>query len=152
MATIRISAERIIDAPADTVYALLADYRHGHPLILPPSFSNFMVLEGGVGAGTRIHFTLTLAGRASQTAGRVTEPEPGRVLTEHYDETGSLTTFTADPLGDAKCRLRIDSNLGASSGLRGLVERLVVPRLLPKIYQQELSLVQQIAPTWSPID
>ena len=50
MARIRVSAERTIPALVEAVYALLADYREGHPSILPPAFSDFAVLEGGEGS------------------------------------------------------------------------------------------------------
>ncbi len=52
MPLLHASAERTIPAPAAAVYALLADYRDGHPRILPPAFSDLTVLQGGIGAGT----------------------------------------------------------------------------------------------------
>jgi hypothetical protein len=51
VAPIRVSAERLIPAPAPRVDALLADYRVGHPSILPPAFSDFTVLTGGRAPG-----------------------------------------------------------------------------------------------------
>jgi uncharacterized protein YndB with AHSA1/START domain len=74
MTRVHISAERTIPAPAAEVYALLADYRDGHPRILPPAFSNFAVLEGGIGAGTRIRFTLTVGGRPQRSNLASTNP------------------------------------------------------------------------------
>jgi len=38
MARIVVSAEGIVDAPADTVYRYLADMREHHPRFLPPAF------------------------------------------------------------------------------------------------------------------
>ena len=63
MPPLHASAERTVPAPAAAVYALLADYRDGHPRILPPAFSDLMVLQGGIGAGTIIRFSLKFAGR-----------------------------------------------------------------------------------------
>src|SRR5687768_1410472 len=43
----RIEAEAVIDAPAAVAYAIIADYREGHPHILPrPPFVSLDVEEG----------------------------------------------------------------------------------------------------------
>ena len=71
MPPLHVSAERTVPAPAAAVYALLADYRAGHPRILPPAFSDLTVLQGGTGAGTVIRFALRLAGRKQEVEARV---------------------------------------------------------------------------------
>lgn len=144
MRPVRASAERMIPSPAEAVYALLADYREGHPSILPPAFSDFTVLTGGRGAGIRIRFTLTLAGRTQEAEGLVAEPEPGRVLTETYTGIGSVTTFTVDPMGDAS-RLCIETTWKHRPGIAGVFERFIVPRLLKPLYRDELDLIEQWA-------
>ena len=144
MPRVHTSAERTIPAPADAVYALLADYHEGHPSILPPAFSNFAVLEGGTGAGTRIRFTLTLGGRAQEAEGLVAEPEPGRVLTETYMGNGSVTTFTVDPEGHGS-RLRIETSWESRPGLAGFFERMIAPRALQRLYRDELDLIERWA-------
>ena len=144
MARVRIAAERVIPAPAEAVYALLADYRDGHPNILPPAFSDFAVLEGGKGAGTRIRFRLSLGGRSRETEALVAEPESGRVLTERYPQNDMVTTFTVDPMGDAS-RLRIETSWESRPGLAGFVERLLAPRLLGRLYREEFDLIERWA-------
>ncbi len=144
MARVLVSAESVIPAPAKAVYDLLADYHEGHPSILPPAFSDFTVLEGGTGAGTRIRFTLTLGRRTQETEGIVAEPEPGRVLTETYPPSNMVTTFTVDPAGDGS-RLRIESEWESRPGIAGFFERLIAPRLLQPLYREELDLIEQWA-------
>src|SRR5918911_69380 len=82
MAAVRVVAERSMDAPADVVYRCIANYREHHRPggFLPPSFSDFSIERGGVGAGTVISFTMTLGGRTREMTQTVSEPEPGRVL------------------------------------------------------------------------
>ena len=143
MATARIIAERRIRAPAPALYALLADYQHGHPTILPPAFRDFTVLEGGIGAGTRVRFDLRLAGRTRPMAAVVTEPAPGRVLRETYGGD-SVTSFTVEPDG-AGSRLRIETTWPTRGGITGLVERFLVRRLLAPLYKQELDLIERWA-------
>jgi len=51
-----VSASALIPAPAQKVCDLIADYRDGHPRILPkPYFVSMEVEQGGYGAGTVIH-------------------------------------------------------------------------------------------------
>ena len=63
MAKIVVSAERVVDAPADAVYRYVSDMRDHHPHYLPPAFSDFQVESGGVGAGTITRFKVTAGGR-----------------------------------------------------------------------------------------
>jgi hypothetical protein len=133
-------ATRTIDAPAAAVYEVLADYRSGHPSILPERyFSDLVVERGGRGAGTVIRFQMHMLGSARTALAHVDEPEPGRVLTETYPENGAVTTFQVLPLDDGR-RARVTITTEWSSpGLRGLVERWIVPPMLRKIFHEELA-------------
>ena len=144
MPKLHASAERTVSAPAAAVYAMLADYRDGHPRILPPAFSDLTVLRGGVGAGTEIRFALKLAGRKQEGEARVDEPEPGRVLSETYPDRSAVTRFTVDPVGD-QSRVRIETTWESSRRLAGLIERLIAPRLFRKLYTEELDLIERWA-------
>jgi hypothetical protein len=53
-----ISASTIIATSRKRAYSILADYRIGHPSILPHQFTSMEVEQGGVGAGTIIRFTM----------------------------------------------------------------------------------------------
>jgi Polyketide cyclase / dehydrase and lipid transport len=144
MPPLHVSAERTVPAPAAAVYALLADYRAGHPRILPPAFSDLTVLQGGTGAGTVIRFALRLAGRKQEIEARVEEPEPGRVLSEIYPEKSAVTRFIVEPVGDQSV-VRIETSWEASRGLAGLIEPLLTPRMFRKLYTQELDLIERWA-------
>jgi hypothetical protein len=144
MAIIQVAASRAFPVPAPLVYDILADYREGHPSILPDAFSNLEVLEGGIGAGTIIQFDLKLAGRTSTTTATVSEPEPGRVLREIESQRGLATTFTVESKGSGGCRVSIVTTWKAS-GLKGLVERLLVPAMLRPLYEEQLDEIGQVA-------
>lgn len=126
MSSIRVAAERTIEAPPDVVYRRLADDRRHHPRFLPPAFSDFAVEAGGVGAGTVVRFRLTAGGRTREVRARVEEPEPGRVLMETDGTTGAVTTFTVEPEGP-RSRLRIETTRTGRPGLAGIVRR-ALPR------------------------
>ena len=144
MARIHATASAVVPAPPDVVYDLIADYRDGHPRILPrPPFGALTVEEGGVGTGTVIRFTMRAAGQTQTVRARITEPERGRVLAETSLDNGAVTTFTVDPEDDGT-RVTITTEY-EQPGPRGAIERLLVPPMLRKVYVEELRLLAQVA-------
>jgi hypothetical protein len=142
---IQASATAILDAAPERAYSVLADYRHGHPLVLPrPPFLDLEVERGGVGAGTLIRFRMRSFGRTQTFHADVTEPQPGRVLVETYREGGAVTTFTVTPESDGRCRVTIGTEW-SSPAPRGWVERLLAPPFLRKVYAAELVNVGRVA-------
>jgi len=143
----QVSAEAVVDAPAGRAYAVIADYRDGHPHILPrPPFVSLDVEQGGTGAGTVIRFQMRVFGRVRTFRAAITEPEPGRVLAETDLDTGTLTTFTVVPVEDGrKSRVIITTDIGTRGGLLGRVERFLVTRLLRPVYQREIEQLGAVA-------
>jgi hypothetical protein len=145
MPILRVTASAVLPAPAAVIYGLLADYRRGHPGILPPQyFEGLVVEEGGRGEGTIIRFTMRAFGSQETSRARVTEPEPGRVLVESVEGRGIVTTFTVDPAGPDSARVTIGTAYPAG-GLRGWFEALLVPGYLRKVYAAELRLLAEHA-------
>ena len=141
MPTLHIDATSLIPAPPAVVYGLIADYHRGHPSILPPEyFEHLVVEEGGVGAGTRIRYTIKAFGSREASRARITEPEPGRVLVETVEGSGIVTTFTVDPAPGNQSQVTFATDYPAK-GLRGLFEELFVPGFLRKVYAAELRLL-----------
>jgi len=142
--TPHVSTSADISASSNEVYRLLADYRTGHPRILPPKFfGSLRVLTGGVGEGTVITFDLFAFGRTQRQWALITEPEPGRRLVETYPENGAATTFTVDSLGPDRSRLTIATTLLVRPGFLGWLELFVMRRFLHRAYVAELALVGQ---------
>jgi polyketide cyclase/dehydrase/lipid transport protein len=141
---ISVLAERVVDAPAPTVYGYLADMREHHPRFLPPAFSAFEVETGGVGDGTIARFTVTAGGHSREYRMKVTEPEPGRVLTETDTTSSLVTTFTVTPQG-ATSRVRISTTWQGAAGIGGFFERLFAPRVMQRIYTDELDRLNTYA-------
>lgn len=130
------AAERLMNAPADTIYHCLADYREHHRPdgFLPPAFSDLEILRGGVGDGTEYRLTMDLGGRRRDMVVSVRETVPGRELVE--SGTGLETTFTVDPT-DTGVRVRFETVM-EQSGLPGLLSRLFAARWLRPVYEEEL--------------
>lgn len=138
MTEIRVTAEGAVGAPAHRTYRYLADYREHHHRFLPPAFSDWRVEEGGFGAGTVVRFRVTLAGRAREVLTTIAEPEPGRILTESEPATGTVTTYTVTPDGD-RSWVRIETAWIGAGGIAGVAARLLGPRLLLRLYRDELA-------------
>ncbi|MGH3431936.1 MAG: SRPBCC family protein [Thermocrispum sp.] len=137
MGTIEVSAEGTVDAAAELVYGCLADMQRHHPHFLPPEFSAFTVVDGGVGAGTVVTFTVTAGGRSRDYRMTVAEPEPGRRMTETDANSSLVTTFEVIPDG-GRARVRISTRWQGAGGVGGFFERLFAPRVMRGIYVDEL--------------
>jgi len=144
MGKIVVSAERVIDAPADVVYRYVADMRDHHPRFLPSAFSDFRVESGGVGAGTITRFTVTAGGRARQYQMRVEEPAPGQVLTESDTGSSLVTTTTVSPR-DGASLVQISTTWDGAGGIGGFFERTFAPRAMRAIYTDELERLNAYA-------
>jgi len=142
-----ISASALVQAPAEQVYAILADYRDGHPSILPKKyFLGLDVEEGGVGAGTRISYQMRAFGSTRTAHAEITEPEPGRVLVETDPENGTVTTFTVDPQRGGKgAKVTIATELTPRGGVFGRLEGMMATRFLERVYAQELHQLAVVA-------
>lgn len=138
------AATRWIDAPPDRLYRYLADFRNHHHRFLPEAFSDFRVLEGGYGTGTVNRFTMTLGGQPRRLRTIVTEPEPGQVLVEIAADGSSRTKFTVTPEGTG-ARVQIETSWASARGLPGIMERLVAPAMLRRVYAEELELLELYA-------
>ncbi|HLU26363.1 MAG TPA: SRPBCC family protein [Longimicrobiales bacterium] len=132
------------DGAAEVVYGILADYRQGHPSILPkPYFTHLHVEEGGRGAGTVIRMGMRIGGKYQEAVADISEPEPGRVLEERIrDQRGTTTTFIVEPTGPGRVRVTIRTTWEVS-GVAGLIERLLAPGMLRRVYRAELANLAQ---------
>jgi hypothetical protein len=142
MAEIRISESALIGAPPAVVYECLANYEEHHPKILPESFSDFRVESGGHGAGTVMTFKTKNGGVTRSWRGTASEPEPGRVLVETYDD-GTVTTFVVEP-AEGGSRLSIETRW-TPHGFQGLVERLLAPGMIRSTYRKEMANIDAYA-------
>jgi uncharacterized protein YndB with AHSA1/START domain len=144
MAKIVVSAERVVDAPAEAVYRYVADMREHHPRFLPSAFSDFQVESGGIGAGTITRFKVTAGGRTRDYRMQVDEPEPGRVLTESDTASSLVTTTTVTPR-DGASLVQISTSWNGAGGVGGFFERRFAPKAMRAIYTDELERLNAYA-------
>jgi len=146
MTPFEFSASALIDAAPEDLYALIADYRDGHPRIIPrPPFVSLEVEEGGTGSGTVIRVGIRMLGRVVHYRAVVSEPEPGRVLVETNDN-GYETSFTVEPRADGRqANVTIATRMRWRRGPAGAIERWLMPRLLRPMFIRELALLDGVA-------
>ena len=148
MAQIKAKAAAILNARPEDAYTTIADYRQGHPDILPKeNLYDLQVEQGGYGAGTIIRFKARILGVEQSFYQRVSEPQPGRVLVEQDIDSvqNESVTFTVTPLEQGqKSHVEISMTLNLSPGVKGLVERVVVPIIFPPVFRKELKLLEAV--------
>lgn len=149
MGKITVKSAAVLHAlPAD-VYATIADYRAGHPAILPKGrLYDLTVEQGGYGQGTIIRFKVKNLGVEQAFYQRVSEPDPGHILVEQDIDSsrGSVTTFTVTPVSEGRqAHVEISCSLNSSKGLMGWLERLLVPLVQPPVFREELKLLEEVA-------
>jgi hypothetical protein len=150
MDTYRVASGGFIDAEPSLVYLIIADYRKGHPGILPREyFSPLTIEEGGFGAGTKLRFSMQAYGRKQSFHVHITEPESGKILVETDDESGAVTTFRIVPADSrGRSRVTIETELIRRRGPLGSIERFVTTKFLEKVYAEELRLLAVVAEEW----
>lgn len=143
MPRIRISQSRSIPAPASLLYDVIADYKTGHPSILPTRyFGPLDVLAGGRGAGTTIRFAMKAFGRINVATAEISEPVPGKELRETLS-SGIVTTFLVEPRGPTTTMVTITTEY-SKPGLSGWLERVLATSYLRRVYVAELDQLARV--------
>jgi uncharacterized membrane protein len=145
MAEILVTAEKIVNAPADTVFGYIRDMREHHPKFLPPAFSDFQVESGGVGPGTVTRFKVTAGGRSRDYRMTVDEPEPGKVITESDSGSSLVTKTTVTPKEGGVTHVQISTTWQGAGGIGGFFERMFAPKAMRAIYADELNRLDDYA-------
>ena len=140
------SAEGPVAASPDVVYRYLSDMQNHHPHFLPPAFSDFQVVSGGIGEGTVVTFQFSAGGRRRDFRQTLTEPEPGRRMVETDANSSSVTTFLVDPLdGGKSSKVTISTQWNGARGVGGFFERMFAPRVMRGIYLDQIRRLDEYA-------
>jgi hypothetical protein len=143
MPTTHYETVALIDAPPAEVYAVLADYRHGHLQIVPPAYLRHLEVEaGGQGAGTIIRYRKRLFGLERPGRATIHEPEPGRVLTERETTSSLVITFAVTPVSNGQqTHIQIAARWETAPTLLAKLEQSLYPYVMSRMFAQELDLL-----------
>ena len=140
------SAQGPVAAPPDVVYRYLSDMQNHHPHFLPPAFSDFHVVAGGIGEGTVVTFQFAAGGRRRDFRQTLTEPEPGRRMVETDANSSSVTTFLVDSVDAGKSsKVTISTQWNGARGIGGFFERIFAPRVMRGIYIDQIRRLDEYA-------
>ena len=144
---VTLTAKKRLNAPPKQVYDTIANYRTGHPRILPKEFSALTVEQGGVGDGTVIRYEITVYGRTTTIRAAITEPEPGRLLMErNIAGNDACSTFLVEPGATARESIvTIQTEISVRRGVAGTIEGFLIKRALARLYEEELGLLEKVA-------
>ncbi|MGH3428912.1 MAG: SRPBCC family protein [Mycobacteriales bacterium] len=133
MSKVTAAAERLIDTPTEKVQVVVSDYEN-RPKILTDHYRDYVVVEGGFGAGTTAAWKLhATSKRVRDVRAAVTEPTPG-TLVETDENSSMVTTWTVRESGDGTV-VRIETTWDGATGVAGFFERTFAPRGLKAIYK-----------------
>jgi hypothetical protein len=74
----------------------------------------------------------------------VSEPEPGRVLKEQDLDSDLFSTFTVTSASGGRSHVTIETRW-TRGGVRGFIERMVLPLAARPIYLQEIANLERLA-------
>ena len=138
MAAVTAASARVLDAPAETVFAAVRDYSGARQRILTEHFSDYDVQDGGTGAGTRVHWKLQATkSRVRDCLFEVTEPA-SHSLVEKDANSSMVTTWSVTPAGD-RTEVRISTSWTGAGGIGGFFEKIFAPLGLRRIYGELLT-------------
>lgn len=144
VAQVKATAERTIGASVDVVWAALADYAGARPRVLTSHFSEYEVLEGGVGAGTRVHWKLAATSKRVRDC-LVEVSSPGEhVLVEKDANSSMVTTWTVRGSGKDNSTVSVETVWNGAGGVGGFFERTFAPGGLRKIYDEVLANLDKL--------
>jgi carbon monoxide dehydrogenase subunit G len=136
MSQVSASSTVLVDAPAETVLAAIADYATVRPKILSPHYSNYQVLEGGRGAGTVASWKLQ-ATKSRVRDVKASVDVAGHTVIEKDANSSMITNWTVAPAGPGSS-VTVKTSWQGAGGIGGFFERTFAPLGLRKIQSQVL--------------
>ncbi|GAB2976384.1 SRPBCC family protein [Nocardioides montaniterrae] len=128
----------IIHAPAADVMAALSDYTTVRPSLLPEQYTDYEILEGGVGTGTVVTWQLHATEKRVRhvVADVIVE---GEYLTEKDRNSSMVTVFHVEPLDPMDTAVILTTTWDGATGIGGFFERTFAPKGLNHIHDALLN-------------
>jgi hypothetical protein len=138
MSQIHVLTEAQIPAPVDVTRKALQDYATVRPRILTDEYRDYRVLDGGQGDGTTAAWTLQATKKRSRDViADVDVTSEGGVVERDRNST-LVTTWSAEPLTDRTCTVRIETTWQGAGGVGGFFEKTFAPNGLRAIQSRVL--------------
>jgi uncharacterized protein YndB with AHSA1/START domain len=134
MAQVTATAERTIEAPAETVSTALADYESVRPTILTEHYSDYRVEPGG-----RVHWKLAATQKRVRDQLVSVETPDAATIVERDANSSMVTTWTVTSEGTNRSTVRVVTTWNGAGGIGGFFERTFAPKGLRRIHEGVLA-------------
>jgi hypothetical protein len=143
MTQITVVVERVVAAAPTTVIDALGDYTGIRAETWPDMITDYEVLDGGMGAGTRIRYQLHATRRRIRTVEAVVSaPEPGRTLIEADQNSTLRTVWTVQPADAGTSRISVETSWAGATGIGGFFERAFAPIGIRRLWNGVVDAIQ----------
>lgn len=131
MAQVSATSTVQIAAPAEAVFAAVADYQTVRPAILPANYRDYRVEQGGQGAGTVVGWTLQATEKRKRDVLADVSVD-GTTVTEKDRNSSMVTTYTVTASG-AGATVETTTSWQGAGGIGGFFEKTFAPKGLGRI-------------------
>jgi len=133
MGQINVAVERSLNAAPGRVLELASDYAQTRPHLWPANITDYQVLAGGKGAGTRISYRLhATKKRIRNVTAEVTVPDEQTIV--EADQNSTLrTVWRVLPEGTGS-RVTVTTTWTGASGVGGFFEGIFAPIGVRKLW------------------
>jgi|KBSSwiStaDraftv2_1062776.scaffolds.fasta_scaffold01700_5 Polyketide cyclase / dehydrase and lipid transport len=133
MGQIKVVAQRSLDAPVDRVLDLIGDYDGTRGGLWPANVTDYRVIAGGKGAGTRIGYRLhATKKRIRDVSAEVTAPDASSLV--EADQNSTLRTAWRVRSTDTGSHVTVTTTWAGASGVGGFFERIFAPIGVRKLW------------------
>jgi hypothetical protein len=139
MSEVKAVTDHHIQAPAAAVRAALADYATVRPKILTEHYRDYRVLEGGVGDGTVVAWTLQATQKRSRDVVADVDITSSGDVVERDRNSTLVTTYTVSSHSDTVSHVHVETTWKGAGGIGGFFERTFAPKGLDRIHSEVLT-------------
>jgi hypothetical protein len=126
VATIKVVVERTVAGTPENVVGVLSDYAGARADLWPEMISDYRVVEGGRGAGTRVSYRLHATRRRIRNVEAVVSTPDPETLVETDQRSSLRTVWAVRPAGPA-ARVTATTSWEGAGGVGGFFERTFAP-------------------------
>jgi Polyketide cyclase / dehydrase and lipid transport len=146
MGQIDVVDERELAAKPQAVADALTEYRDVRGQLWPDMITDYRVVEGGAGAGTRIQYRLHATRKRIRSVDAViaTSESPtgaGTTITESDQNSTMRTVWTVEPNGPDRSLVRVSTSWRGAGGVGGFFERRFAPGGIHRLHRGVLDML-----------
>lgn len=137
MGQVKAASTILVEAEPAKVLDAVADYQNVRPKILSPQYSEYEVLEGGQGKGTKAKWRL----QATESRVRNVQVDvdvAGHTVIEKDENSSMVINWTVAPAGPGSS-VTVTTTWTGAGGVKGFFEKTFAPLGLKKIQGEVLT-------------